>query len=76
MLIISLCIYIDHIESSTGMILPTSSLQNKLLLIYISYQIDYIHSKIRVPNIKLHIDYVDEYRCILTTVKTWQIIMN
>lgn len=45
MLIISLCIYIDHIESSTGMILPTSSLQNKLLLIYISYQIDYIHSK-------------------------------
>jgi hypothetical protein len=25
---------------------------------------------------KLHIDYVDVYRRVFTTVKTWQIIMN
>ena len=63
MLIISLRIYVDHIVSSAAMYFMNSQFNS-----FPTHQITYIYV---FPSMKLHIDYVDEHRCVLTMIKTW-----
>ena len=65
MLIVSRGIYLDHIGPFTTMYFVDAQCN-----IFPTGDTNVSHCK------ELHIDYVDVYRRIFTTVKTWQIIMN
>jgi hypothetical protein len=65
-----MCIYIDQYRTNT--------FQFRGALLKMTIFTNFVTSDKRefLSKFRLHIDYVDDYRSLLTTVKTWQIIMN